>query len=199
MWRLHCVVRLKARSTTGNQVLRGGIVRRRIATALAVRDRLCRARVARRTYRRLATRQRSMRLERLTRRSEQSSGGLGLCAQNQSVRAAHADPDNRTRPPGGRALVLSAVPDQARIVVSGRAASPVRSPDTPHAQATAPHDFKRATHLQRYTQLHPIRIETHRLQASTPRIHASASIAHHRRSSTHRTGIIHLCPQLAAR
>lgn len=34
-----CVVRLKAWSTTGNRILRGSIVRRRIATALAVRDR----------------------------------------------------------------------------------------------------------------------------------------------------------------
>ncbi|RFF50826.1 hypothetical protein D0A35_07720 [Xanthomonas campestris] len=34
------------------------------------------------------------------------------------------------------------------------------------------YDFKRATHLQRYTQLHPIRVEMHRFQASKTRIHA---------------------------
>ncbi|MEB2185709.1 hypothetical protein VDS18_07320 [Xanthomonas campestris pv. campestris] len=61
------------------------------------------------------------------------------------------------------------------------------------------YDLKRATHLQRYTQLHPTRIEMDRFQASTPRIHAIGIIAQHRRSNTHRTGIIHLCPQLAAR
>ncbi|MCW2035207.1 hypothetical protein FHR67_000006 [Xanthomonas arboricola] len=95
---------------------------------------------------------------------------------------------------------MSAVPDQARIVVSGRAASPVRSPDTPHAKATASHMTSNArltcSDTHSFTQ-HASRCTAskHPHPASMP----SASIAQHRRSNTHRTGIIHLCPQLAAR
>ncbi|SON79420.1 hypothetical protein XAP412_240069 [Xanthomonas phaseoli pv. phaseoli] len=47
-------------------------------------------------------------LERLTKRSEQSSGVRGRRAQNRSVRVVHADSEHRPHPPGGCAVVLLA-------------------------------------------------------------------------------------------